>query len=358
MRLNMSTDNHIWTLAEAFVSGTLPDAEYEALQARIQTDTEFAAAFHESVNLIRSLNGAGKQARFKSMLQEVHAAHTENKQSTPRTIPLRTHYLRTAAVAAGIALVTSFTTYWGFNNNNKKSNSQYNVLRRDIENIKRSQNALINDINQKNTPPPSAPVKYTGTGFAITNDGYFTTSCHVTDGADSVYIQNHDGDYFKASVVAYDQQTDIAILKVDDEDFRFSKTEVPYTFSASKVGLGSKVYTLGFPEDEIIYNEGYVSAKNGFQDDSMQYRLELPADPGQSGAPVLDAHGNVLAIVTAKGSQSEGNTYAVSSKALLQLLHKIPGVHLSKTNRLGNLDREQQIGKLEYYTCSVKVYKK
>lgn len=350
----MSTDNYIWSLAEAFVAGTLADADYAALQARIEADQAFAAAFHESVNLLRSLQGSGNQARFKNMLHEVAA----EAQAT-RTIPLRQHYLRTAAVAAGIALITSVGTYWGFNSVNKKSISQYSVLSRDIENIKRSQNALIQNINKSNKPaPPPSPAKYTGTGFAITNDGYLATNYHVTDGADSVYIQNHDGDYFKASVVAYDPQTDIAILKVDDENFRFGKGEVPYTFSKSKAGLGARIYTLGFPEDEIIYNEGYVSAKNGFEEDSMQYRLQLPADPGQSGSPVLDIHGNVLAIVTAKGNQNEGNTYAVNSKALLQLLHKVPDVALPKVNRLSSLSREQQIEKMEYYTCSVKVYKK
>jgi serine protease Do len=352
----MSTDNHIWILAEAYVSGSLAGTEYDTLQNRIATDPIFAAAFNESVNLLRSLKGAGDQVRFRNMLHEIHSGQAENKNT--RTIPLRKHYLRTASVAAGIAVLTSFITYWGFNTTNKKSISQYSVLRRDIENIKRSQNELIQNINKKNTPPPPSPVKYTGTGFAITNEGYLATNYHVTDGADSIYIQNHEGDYFKASVVAYDPQTDIAILKVDDENFRFGKGDVPYTFSGSKAGLGARVYTLGFPEDEIIYNEGYISAKNGFENDSMQYRLELPADPGQSGAPVLDTHGNVLAIVTARGSQSEGNTYAVSSRALLQLLHKLTDVHLSKTNKLSSLSREQQIGKLEYYTCSVKVYKK
>jgi serine protease Do len=355
----MSTDNYIWALAESFVAGTLADAEYEALQARIETDQAFASAFHESVNLLRSLQGAGNQARYKNMLQDVAATVQAEQVPAPRTIPLRTHYLRTAAVAAGIAIITSFATYWGFSSMSKKSSSQYSVLRRDIDNIKRSQNALIQNISQKKTPaPPPSPVKYTGTGFAITNNGYLVTNYHVTDGADSVYIQSHDGDYFKASVVAYDPQTDIAILKVDDDHFRFGKGEVPYTFSKSKAGLGAPIYTLGFPEDEIIYNEGYVSAKNGFEDDSMQYRLQLPADPGQSGSPVLDVHGNILAIVTAKGNQNEGNTYAVNSKALLQLLHKVPDVQLPKVNRLSKLSREQQIEKMEYYTCAIKVYKK
>ena len=355
----MSIDNsYIWNLAEAYVAGEMPDAERTVLLNRLQTDAAFAAEFHECVDMIRSLDGSGKQQQFRNILQDVHQ-ELANKPS--RSIPLRTHYLRTAGIAAGIALLTSFTTYWSFNRPDKRNATQYNVLRREIENIKRSQNQLIQNIKTANTSAPVLAARYTGTGFAITNDGYLVTNYHVIDGADSVYIQNRDGAYFKAIVKASDPKNDIAILKVQDERFRFGKTDVPYTFSATKSGLGARIYTLGFPEDEIIYNEGYVSAKNGYEDDSMQYRLELPADPGQSGAPVLDAKGNVLAIITAKGNKDEGNTYAVSSKAVLQLMHSIRkdlSIRIPKNNKLSNLDREQQIQKLEYYTCSVKVYKK
>lgn len=355
----MSIDNnHIWNLAEAYAAGTMPEAEKSALLSRLQTEPAFAAEFHECVNMLRSLEGSGRQQQFRSMLQDVHQ---EVASKPARSIPLSTHYWRTAAIAAGIALLTSVTTYWSFNRPDKRNATQYNVLRREIENIKRSQNQLIQNIQTANTSAPALQARYTGTGFAITNDGYLVTSYHVIDGADSVYIQNRDGVYFKASVKVSDPKNDIAILKVQDSKFRFGKTDVPYTFSASKSGLGARIYTLGFPEDEIIYNEGYISAKNGYEDDSMQYRLQLPADPGQSGAPVLDAKGNVLAIITAKGNKDEGNTYAVSSKAVLQLMHSIRrdlSIHIPKNNKLSNLEREQQIQKLEYYTCSVKVYKK
>ncbi|MGN6567293.1 MAG: trypsin-like peptidase domain-containing protein [Flavipsychrobacter sp.] len=355
----MSIDNnHIWNLAEAYAAGTMPEAEKTALLSRLQTDVAFAAEFHECVNMLRSLEGSGRQAQFRTMLQDVHQ---EVAAKPTRSIPLRAHYWRTAAIAAGIALLTSFTTYWSFNRPDRPNVTQYNVLRREIENIKRSQNQLIQNIKTTNNSAPALPARYTGTGFALTNDGYLVTDYHVVDGADSVYIQNSEGHYFKASVKASDPKNDIAILKVQDSKFRFGKTDVPYTFAPTKSGLGARIYTLGFPEDEIIYNEGYISAKNGYEGDSMQYRLELPADPGQSGAPVLDKNGNVLAIITAKGNRDEGNTYAVSSKAVLQLMHSIRKdltIRLPKNNKLTGMEREAQIQKLEHYTCSVKVYKK
>ncbi|MBA3828798.1 MAG: trypsin-like peptidase domain-containing protein [Taibaiella sp.] len=355
----MQDGNHIWAIAEEYVAGTITEAAGAELSNRLQTDVEFAASFNECVNLLRSMKGAATQAHFRGTLKDAAQKHNAAR----KTIPLRTHYWRTGAIAAGVALLTSACAFLSFSTHNKSNTNQYSVLRHEIENIKRSQTQIIRNINRQNAAgnTPTAAVKYSGTGFALNNEGYLVTNYHVVDGADSVYIQNQKGDYYKAIVKAFDPNTDIAVLKVEDEHFRFAKGDVPYTFTQGKTGLGAHIYTVGYPDDDMVYNEGYISANNGYQEDSMQYRMELPADPGQSGAPVLDASGNVMAIVTAKGNQSGGSTYAVSSKALLQLLHSMPAderISLPHTNRMGRLDREMQIQKLAQYTCSVKVYKK
>lgn len=353
----MLTDHNIWSLAEGYVAGTLSPQQLEALEQKRITDQAYAAEFTECVNLVRSLQGAGSQARFRNTLKDIQAG----KEAKPkRTIALNTHYWRTAAVAAGIALVTSFSTFWVTQHNNKKIASQYSLLRRDLETYKRSQSRLIDDIQQKQNTP-TAEVRYTGTGFALTNDGYLVTNYHVTEGADSVYIQSRSGEYFKAYTVGFDQKADVAILKIEDKNFRFTKGELPYTFAGNKRKLGTRVYSLGFPQDEIVYNEGYISSKNGFEGDSSQYRLQMPAYPGQSGAPIIDPSGNVVAMITGKDAGSEGTTYAVSSKAVMSLLQSLPkssNIHLPKANKLNNLTLEQQIEKLEYFTCSIKVYKK
>lgn len=352
----MSIDNQIWELAEAHVQGRLSATEQTVLQERLQSDTYFAAEFQECLHLIQSMAAAGRQQRMRHMLQDIH-----NNTTKPRTIPLRAHYWRTAAVAASIALLTSFGTYWGFNHTYRKATSQYSVLRRELDNIKNSQNQLIRNINASNRKPLE-PARYTGSGFALSNDGYFVTNYHVTDGADSIYIQCNDGNYYKSYIVASDQQNDLAILKVEDKGFRFGKGEVPYTFAKGKSGMvGERVFSLGFPGNDIVYSEGYISSPNGYRNDSMQYRMVLPSDFGQSGAPVLDNKGNVLAILSGKLSESESNTYAVSTKALHSLLHALPkdiNIHMPKASRLAGMSREEQVAKLQNYTCSVKVFKR
>ncbi len=352
----MKAEQQIWELAEAYLSGTLEESELLILENRINTDPAYAAEFQECIHLLKSLQTSGKSKRFRSLVREISR---DQKTVKVRTIPLRTHYLRTAGIAAGIAILTTLSTFSIVTHNEKKTTSQYQLLKRELETIKRSQNALIRNINVQQTPPV-APANFSGTGFALTNDGYFVTNYHVTEGADSVYIQNYEGEYFKAHLISFDAKADVALLKVDQKGFRFGKLDVPYTFGSEKRSLGTRVFTLGFPLDEIVYNEGYISSRNGFQGDSTQYRLVLPAKAGQSGAPVLDAHGNIIGIVTGKESENEGATFAIGSDAILHLVKSLPEaqkVRLTRSNKLSKYSREQQLEKLMPYTVSVKVYK-
>jgi S1-C subfamily serine protease len=362
--MDMSTDNSIWQLAEAYVNGSLGKEEKTALEQRVAADSVFAASFQECTGLIRSMQHKEAQASFRSMLADIHATqHAPAEKASTKTIPLRTHYLRTGAIAAGIALLTSLGTGLLFQNAGKHKapyTQQLGNIHNEIENLKRGQNQLNQKINSETRNQPATPGNMSGTGFALTNDGYIVTNYHVVANADSLYIQTNNGEYYKAYMTAYDANNDVAILQVEDKDFRFGKGELPYSFAASKAGLGARVYTVGYPNDELVYNEGYISSRNGLKGDSMQYRLELPSAPGQSGSPVVDAQGSIVAIVTSKQAESESNTYAVSSKVLLQLVRTMPkeqNVHLSKSSRIANLSREQQISKLENYTCIVQVYK-
>jgi len=355
-------NNNIWELAEAWTDGRMNAADRQLLEERKQNDPVFAAEFQDCVNMLQSLQGSGEHRRFRAALNMAHKHAIEQPQGyMPKTISLVRNHWRTAAIAACIAILTSLTTLWITQHNNKKIASQYSLLRRDWETYKRSQNKIITDIKQQATTQPQLQARYTGTGFALTNNGYLATSYHVIAGADSVYIQNRDGNYYKTHIVAFNEATDVVILKVEDKNFKFSKQDIPYAIAKNKKKLGARVFTLGFPQDEIVYNEGYISAKNGYDGDSSQYRLDIPASPGQSGAPVADASGNIIGIITGKESESEGTTYAVASEAIVDLLKSLPEknkIKLNSTNRLNRLSREQQIEKLEYYTCAIKVYKR
>jgi len=362
----MESEHNIWSLAEGMANGTLSAAERAMLEERLQADAAYRAAFEENLALMEGLRTQGQVEAFRATLRDVHTAvKAPVKVPVRRTISLISAW-KTVAVAASVAALISiagvFTT-----SRHSKTSAQYSKLSREIEAVKRSQsqliqnqNQLISNLNSTRRTGPIAPVKTSGTGFALTADGYLVTAYHVAQDADSLYIQTRSGDYYKASLLAFDPQADVAVLKVDDKSFRFGRGELPYSFAPRKVGLGSRIYTIGFPQDEVVYSEGYVSSQNGYNGDSAQYRLELPADPGVSGAPVMDANGSVVAVVAGRNNQASGTTYAISSKRLLRLLSSMPKdmqPTLTASNRLRGLPREQQLEKLQEYTCIVRVYK-
>jgi serine protease Do len=364
----MTDNQQMWNLAECFVAGTLTAAQQEQLTAILAT-SENKQAFNESVALIKTMKASAKNAAFKQTLRGLNKKHLKQLRSNPFTkvVTLPAAFWRTSAVAASVALLTSTITYWSLTPSIKKNDSRYSTISREVEHIKKGLKNNSDEIDSIKktatfTPaPPSSEAKYTGTGFAVTNDGYFVTAYHVLNQGkfDSVYIQTNEGRYYKATLIRHDDNADIAIMKVDRKNFKFTKSDIPYTLAATKDLIGTHIFALGYPNDEEVYSEGYIASKNGFEGNNLQYTLQLPAGHGQSGSPVLDASGNVIGMLTAIGAPGESATYAVSTKALSALLEDMQSIkklHLPKFNQLKKMPRELQLQKLETCTFSVKVY--
>ena len=234
-------------------------------------------------------------------------------------------------------------------------------MRRDVMRIKSSQNNLIRDINSTKAIKVN-PGRYGGTGFALSSNGYICTNFHVINGADSVYVQNSKGETFKARAIWSDPQNDIAILKISDVNFS-NLPVLPYSLKTNAVGLGELVFTLGFPKDDAVLGEGYVSSKSGFGGDTtLAYQVAISVNPGNSGGPLLDNAGNIVGVVSGRESQSDGAAFAIKSKYIVDglraipqdsLLNKIGGV---RKNQLQGLKRTRQIEKLQDYVFMVRVY--
>lgn len=367
--MRLEEELYIAQTAEAELAGTLSAEKRAELEARLAADPAFAQAYKEYYHTISSLFEGGQRKRYKMMLQDVHEEVITRKHGMKRLIiHFNPKHIRTAAVAASVALLTSAITVFTIRHNEPKVTPQtLQLVRHEVDNLKAKTQKMEGDIHElaakdnAETTPPAPQSNYTGTGFALSNDGYLITNYHVVEGAENIQVRTRSGKIVPASIVAYEPKNDIALLKVDDKHFRFSKGELPYSFMPGKAALGANVYTLGFPQDEIVYNEGYISSRNGYQGDSNQYRLEVPAGPGQSGAPVVDENGSVVGIIRSKDEGTEGTTYAVTSKTLLRLLKDVPKdkrPRLPMGNHLSGLNREQQVEKLQDFTCMVQVYKK
>ena len=174
----------------------------------------------------------------------------------------------------------------------------------------------------------------TGSGFFITDDGYFITNQHVAGRGATVRILTATG-IIPAKVIKVDELNDLTLLKAEG---KFS--ELPVVFSR-KVQLGATVATVGFPNIGLQgfspkLAKGEIASLAGIQDDARHFQISVPLQPGNSGGALVDEHGNVIGVVVAKlsqkaalatsGSLAENVNYAIKSSYLLSFLESVPEV--------------------------------
>ncbi len=318
------------------------------------------------LDFLKTLKSFGDLKALRFAMNEIHddmdveGLVQEHKEHPTLIRAIWVKHKRSLAVAATVAIFMSLITLFSTRQfNNDEQGSNYSELKRDMENIKRSQTDLIKNI--KSSKQPKDVSQYSGTGFALSSNGYLVTNYHVIKGADSVYVQNNKGESFKVETLYIDPEFDIAVLHIKDEAFK-NLSAVPYTFKKTNADLGEDVYTIGYPKDDVVYGKGYLSSSTGFAGDSIAYQISIPVNPGNSGGPLMDTKGNVIGIISGKQTQADGAAFAVKSNFLLRAVNSIPQdslkqkIVLGKKNTLAGLNRTQQIKKMQDYIFIVKVY--
>ncbi|GHE43175.1 trypsin-like peptidase domain-containing protein [Sphingobacterium griseoflavum] len=352
--------------ADQYLRGELSPEEQSAFEKYCVEYPAYAAVFAEHKAFLQRLKQADARLVFKERLNKnaiKYAQESEIKEPA-KIIRLWRKVQLNAAVAATIAIVSVFSTLWltGYYRNLKKTTTDYSALRRDMNTVKRNVNAHNAAIkNIKSGKDHTETMHFGATGFMITRDGYVVTNYHVITGADSVHLQNHRGQSFKADIIFTNPEKDLAILHISDSTFKSSKN-IPYTFKKQDSDLGEDIYTIGFPRDEAVYGQGYLSSSTGYAGDTLAYQISIPVNPGNSGGPVLDKDGHVIGIISGKQKGIDGAAFAIKTKALLETLNSIPAdalkgnIVLSNRNGLSSLNRTEQIKRLQEYIYIVKVY--
>ncbi|WP_316821273.1 serine protease [Pedobacter gandavensis] len=353
-------------IIEDYLNGKLSEAERVAFEQLRKTDPVVDHKVVAHKVFLDAMGTYANQLDLKAKMDRAHAtmdvdALTENLRPHPSYIVNLWRKNKAAiAVAASFILLTIVTVYSIQQNTKQIGNVE--LVSRELTKIKNSQSSLIRIINSKNTPKNVKPANFGGTGFALTANGYLLTNLHVVDGADSVYVQDNKGESYKAKVVRTDSQYDLAILKITDASFN-GLSSLPYRLKQSGIGMGDVVYTLGFPKDDAVFGEGYVSSKTGYNGDTTQYQVAIPVNPGNSGGPLLDHQGNIIGVISAKEKQVDGATFAIKSKYIQEALNSIPNdslgkkVAFNKRNSLQGLSRNKQVQKIQDYVFMIKVYK-
>jgi len=208
------------------------------------------------------------------------------------------------------------------------------------------------------TVKPVFEANFRATGFLADGRGYIITNAHVVNKARNLIVENNRGDQFSAKALYSDPVTDLAILKITDSSFK-RVNSIPYTFQKEKTELAEQIFTLGFPREEIVYNEGYLSAKSGYYGDTTTYQVSIAVNPGNSGGPVLNKYGDVIGVISSKETNSDGVVFAVQSKNIFRAIRQIrekdgDTIKLPNHNGMRNLSRVQQIKAMEDYVYKVK----
>ena len=123
-------------------------------------------------------------------------------------------------------------------------------------------------MHRKGPAPAETEIKLVAPGFMIDPKGYIVTNAHVIGNSTVVIVQNNKGQEFRTRIVYINPAADLAFLKIVDSDFK-ATTVLPYAISKGNIDLGEAIFTLGYPRDEIVYGEGYLSAKTGYRGDTL-----------------------------------------------------------------------------------------
>lgn len=361
----MRNEIELEAIIEDYLNGKLNEAEAKAFEQLRLNDPSVDHKVVAQKVFLDSLNDYAVVSDLKNKMNHAHAqidvdALSRKLGPHPSFIVNIWRKNKAAiAVAASFILLTMVTMY-SIQQTTEQTGS-YEKMSAEISKLKSSTNNLIRDVKSSHNPKAVIkPVKFGGTGFAISSNGYILTSYHVIEKSDTVYVQNNKGDLYKVNITYKDPINDIAILKIIDK--KFSLGTLPYTLKKGRIGMGESVYTLGYPKDDIVFGKGYLSSQSGFNGDTLAYQVAIDVNPGNSGGPLLDNSGNVIGIINAKESYTDGATFAVKAKFLQEALSTIPQdsvigkISSFRKNQLRNLEPSKQVSKIQEYVFMVKGY--
>ncbi|MBU9337886.1 trypsin-like peptidase domain-containing protein [Burkholderia multivorans] len=196
-------------------------------------------------------------------------------------------------------------------------------------------------------PQPPAPdtspraITGSGSGFIVSPDGAILTSAHVIGDATDATVRLANGREFRATVVAVDPQSDVAVLRIDG-------TRLPYVpiAEATRVRAGEPVMTIGAPDGAgNTVTAGIVSATPRRLPDGSAFpflQTDIAVNPDNSGGPVFDRAGNVVGIamqVYTGADRYASLTFAIpialSAKLRTQLQPPAQAARGSGANALG-----------------------
>jgi S1-C subfamily serine protease len=352
-------------LLDNYANGQLTASELEALEERMRQNSDLRKKVEQHAELIEALRFYNER---KTLLKTLNEVHTE-VEGERNVVPIQSagtrrfkKYWPISAVAASVALVSILGTLYLTRSLETKQTAYYKELRRNVEQIQKSQKIMMKDIAKTKEKERTIIGNYAGTGFLISSNGYVATSYHLVKEADSVYIENEKYGTLRAVVVHSYPDNDISILRID-QSAEFPHSSLPFVLSKNEASLAEEVYTLGFPREDVVFGEGSVSALSGYRQNPNAYQVSVPVNPGNSGGPLLNSKGDLIGMISGFQTETSGAAFAIKSTVILDAIKESSldtletPLLLPRQNNLKGISRVQQVKRWKDFVFMVRVYK-
>ena len=265
-----------------------------------------------------------------------------------------------AVLVAGAVNVTSL--YWDYRTTLQLQSmrQQIQVLRDELAAVQKKNNgdsvsgtpnvnpngqltpAQVYALNQKSVVLIQTDAA-TGSGFVLSEDGYVVTNYHVVADGAEINVVLWNSAVHKATLVGYDDNNDIALLKMSGNGF-----QAVTLGSSDALIVGDQVAAIGNPLGELTstLTVGYVSAKE--RDVSTEsatismLQTDCAINSGNSGGPLFNMKGEVVGITSAKysgmsssGASIEGIGFAIPMDDAVSILEDLKEFGYVKSGYLG-----------------------
>lgn len=356
---------------ERYLSGNMLPAEKEYFEQLRKNTPEIDQMVVEHKLFLQQMEHFSEHKNLRNALHDVHSNLVEKGtvyeggeiSTKGLVIQLWDRYKRVTAIAASIAGITALVisglvSYFSPSVNN----SQLQQLNGAVKQVIINQKAFNDKLEKvKSNIPKDAEFTASGSAFLIDGKGYLVTNAHVLKGSGAVVV-NNKGKEFNARIINIDNESDIAILKIQDEEYK-PVSSLPYSIKQSNVDLGEELFTLGYPREQIVYNMGYLSSESGYNGDTASYQISLSANPGNSGGPVFNKNGEIIGILSTREASSEGVVFAIKAKGIYKLVDElkesdtaVQKIKMPVTSSIKKKTRVEQVGEVADFVFLVKAY--
>jgi len=177
-----------------------------------------------------------------------------------------------------------------------------------------------------------------GSGFIVHEDGYLITNFHVIEGQKHFTVTQfvQKGAELKRvihkaiRIVALDAFHDLAVLQIEDEH------EAPFpkvVLSLEEPVYGESVFVIGNPAGlERTVTEGILSHAGRLFEGSLYLQIDASFNPGNSGGPLFNGHGQVIGVVNMGSRIMQGLNFAIPVRHVTFLLDHIEAYAYDKSN--------------------------